>query len=109
MRRVVVIALQRCDAVVMVLAQRVLDRVTEQRVRAHLHEHRVLRAGGGDRSGEANRVAQVGRPVFGVEYARTVGGSFVGADDDRDGRLPGLQTSQLGAQVVQDRIDDRMV
>ena len=52
--------------------QGVGDGVGEQRVRADLDEGAVVRAGGGDGLAEAHRVAQVGRPVVGVEarYAR---------------------------------------
>ena len=67
---VVGVALQGSDAVVMSAGQDVFDGVGEQRVGADLDESGVVLAGGGDGLAEADGVAQVGRPVVGVE--RTV-------------------------------------
>ena len=106
---VVGVALQRRDAAVPRLGQGVLDRMCEQRMRAHLDEQRLLCARGGHRAGEADRVAQVGHPVFGVEHAGAVGGSAVGGDDDGDARLARGQTGECVAEVAEDRIDDGVV
>ena len=106
---VVGVALQRRDAAVPRLGQGVLDRMCEQRMRAHLDEQRLLCARGGHRAGEADRVAQVGHPVFGVEHAGAVGGSAVGGDDDGDARPARGQTGECVAEVAEDRIDDGVV
>ena len=66
-QRVVGVALQGADAVVMRTAQGVADGVGQQRVRADLDEGAVLGAGRGDGLAEPHRVAQVGRPILGVE------------------------------------------
>ena len=66
-QRVVGVALQRADAVVMNLGQGVADGVGQQRMRADLHEGGMLGARGGDGLAEPHRVAQVGRPILGVE------------------------------------------
>ena len=66
-QRVVGVALQGADAVVMSLGQGVADGVGQQRMRADLHEGGVLGAGRGDGLAEPHRVAQVGRPILGVE------------------------------------------
>ena len=66
-QRVVGVALQGADAVVMNLGQGVGDGVGQQRVRADLHEGAVLGARGGDGLAEPHRVAQIGHPILGVE------------------------------------------
>ena len=66
-QRVVGVALQGGDAVVMRVAQGVADGVGEQGVRADLDEGAVLGAGRRDGLAEPHRVTQVGHPVVGVE------------------------------------------
>ena len=85
------------------LAQRLVDRVGQQRVRADLDEGAVI--GGRRLHGptEPDRVAQVRHPVFGAEY-RCVAGIFGGVDD-RDGGADRIQIRQRGAQFREDRID----
>ena len=61
-------------------AEGVCDGVGEQRVRADFDEGAVVLAGGGDGLAEPHRVAQVGRPVVGVEH-RCVPGAVDGGDD----------------------------
>ena len=82
---VVLVALQRPDAVMMGGTEGVGDRVGEQRVGADLDEGGVLLAGGGDGLAEPHRIAQVGRPVVGVEHRRRADAVKRGGDD-RDGR-----------------------
>ena len=62
------LALQGSDAVVMSAGQDVFDGVGEQGMGADFDESGVVLAGGGDGLAEANGVAQVGRPVVGVEH-----------------------------------------
>ena len=85
-QRVVGVALQGPDAVVMRLGQGVADGVGQQRVRADLHEGGVLGAGRGDGLAEPHRVAQVGRPILGVENDCPGCRSILGGGDHRDGR-----------------------
>ena len=69
-QRVVGVALQGSDAVVMRAPQGVADGGGEQRMRADLHEGRVVGAGRGDGLAEPHRIAQVGHPVVGIEDRR---------------------------------------
>ena len=81
---VVGVALQGSDAVVMGdRVQGVADGVGEQRVRADLHEGRVLGTGRGDGLAEPHRVAQVDHPVVGIEDRRRAG--VVAGGGDRPG------------------------
>ena len=84
---VVGVALQGSDAVVMGAGQGVGDGVGEQRVGADLDEGGVVLAGGGDGLVEADGVAQVGRPMVGVEHRCAARRSVVGGADHRNGRL----------------------
>ena len=104
---VVGVALQGCDAVVMGAGQGVGDGVGEQRVGADFDEGGVVLAGGGDGLAEANGVAQVGRPVVGVECRCRTG--TVDGGDDRDARALRRQTGQHRPQFGQHRVDDRVM
>ena len=102
------LALQGSDAVVMGAGQGVFDGVGEQGMGADFDEGGVVLAGSGDGLAEADGVAQVGRPVVGVEHwcaAREV----VGGADHRNGGLSRGQTGQRRTQFGQDRLDDRMM
>ncbi len=93
---VVGVALQGPDAVVMDLAQRVADRVGQHRMRTDFHEGGVVGAGGGDGMTESYRVAQIGRPMVGVENHCPACAVVVGGGDDRNGRAAGRQVSERG-------------
>ena len=108
-QRVVGVALQGSDAVVMRTAQGVADGMGEQRVRADLHEGRVLGAGRGDGLAEPHRVTQVGRPVVGIENDCAAYGVVTGGGDDRDPRRLRRQVGKRRPQLGQYRIDDRMM
>ena len=108
-QRVVGVALQGGDAVVVRVAQRVADGVGEQGVRADLDEGAVLGARRGDGLAEPHRVTQVGRPVVGIESATAADGLVTGGADDRNGRRPRRQAGQRGAQLRQHRINGRMM
>ena len=106
---VVGVALQGSDAVVMGAGQGVGDGVGEQRVGADLDEGGVVLTGGGDGLAEANRVAQVGCPIFGIKARRDPVGRVIGGADHWDGRLGRGQIGQRSAQFGQDRLDDSVM
>ena len=109
---VVRIAKQRSQAVVVgVTRVRILkgvrDRTGEQRVRADLDEGAVPGARLGYGRTEANRVAQVGHPVVGVELrGRT---RILDRGDDRDDGEARGQIGQRGLEFRQERIHHRVV
>ena len=85
----------------------VVDRVQQHRMRTDLHDHPVVLSRGGDRLMEADRVAQVVRPVAGVEHRGGV--VLAGGGQDRDRRRRRRQVGQQRAQLRQHRVDQRMV
>ena len=117
--RVVGVALQRPQGVVMDTLEALVDGVAEQWVRADLDEDGVLGAGRRDGLGEAHRIAQVVHPVPGIEVlpagplprvaALLPAGPIPGSHEHRDARRLRLQIGQFSAQVGQHRVDDRVV
>ena len=103
--RVVGVALQGSDAVVMRASQGVGDGVGEQRVRADLHEGGVVGAGGGDGLAEPHRLAQVGHPVLGIENDCAGCGVVMGGGDDRDASAAAVSSRQApsATPAVSDR------
>ena len=65
---VVAVAHQGSDAVVMNPGQGVADRLGDQRMRAHLHERRMIGTGRSHRAAELDRIIQqVERPIVGID------------------------------------------
>ena len=79
---VIGVALQRSQAVVVSVGERVRDRVGQQWVGADLDEGRVVLSSGRDGLGESHRVAKVVAPVVGVEGRRITSACRRG--DDRN-------------------------
>ena len=110
--RVVSVALQGAEAVVMCVtdvgvAQSVRDRLREHRVGADLNEGAVVGAGRGDGLAEPNRIAHVGHPVFGIERGLRIG-AFDCADD-RDARHLRHESGQICSQLGQDGVHHRVM
>ena len=107
---VVGVTLQRADGhqlgPVLQVAERVVDGMGEHRVRADLDEGVVSGRRGGDGLVEAHRVAQVVRPVVGVQHRA---GLLAGGADHRKGHRPRCQIRERGTQLRQHRVDDRVV
>ena len=107
--RFVGIALQGSDAVVMRASQSVADGEGEQRVGADFDERRVVLGGRGDGLAEPHRIAQIGRPVVGVENDCTGASLIVCADESGDRRPLRVQVGKRTSQFGQYRIDGRVV
>ena len=104
--RVVGVAGQGAQRVMVGIAQGVADREGQQRVRADLDECGVSGTGSGHRLAEPHRVTQVGHPVLGITGWVAV--DTVDGAEHRDcaaGRQPG----QPGPQLRQDRVDDAVM
>ena len=105
-QRVVGVALQRPDAVVMRLAQRVADGVGQQRVRADLHEGAVLGARRGDGLAEPHRVTQVGHPILGIESGTAAAVSAGGDDTESSAAAAPNRPAPHATRAVSDQWSD---